>query len=427
MPVVEIKVPEVGESITEVTIAQWLVEEGDYVEKDQIVVELDSDKATLEMPIEESGTISFAAQEGDDIDVGAVICKVDTDAKKPEGFESNAESKDTEVVEEAVEATAATAPAEKAENTSYAKGHASPVAAKMIAENDLDQATIKGTGRDGRITKEDVVQALKSKPQNGNGKHAGTGGKSVFEAGNYSRETRTEKMSKLRRTIAKRLVGAKNDTAMLTTFNEVDMGPVMDLRSQYKEKFKETHGVNLGFMSFFARAACVALQQFPQVNAILNEEELTFHDYCDIGIAVSTPRGLVVPVIRNAESLSMAEIEQKVVELATKGRDNKLSLEEMTGGTFTLSNGGVFGSLMSTPILNAPQSAILGMHKIEERPVVVDGEIVIRRMMYLALSYDHRVIDGKESVSFLVKIKEMLEHPEFMLHGDNPGKLLLGL
>lgn len=438
----EIKVPEVGESITEVTISQWLVEDGDYVEMDQTICEIDSDKSTFELPAEKSGKIKLIAKEGDDVNVGDVICEIDTSVEAPEKKEQESTKKESkeekeqereekekkeegkengENKKEEKEEETVTAEKEKAESTSYAKGHPSPAAAKLIKENDLDTKKINGTGKDGRITKQDVEEAIQQKLTEAASE------KPVTSKGNFSRETRKEKMSKLRRTIAKRLVAAKNDTAMLTTFNEADMSAVMDVRKQFKEKFKEKYDVNLGFMSFFTKACCIALPEFPAVNGSIEEDHIVYHDYCDIGIAVSTPRGLVVPVIRNAESLSMAEIEKAIIELATKGRDNKLTLEEMTGGTFTISNGGVFGSLMSTPILNPPQSAILGMHKIEERPVVVNGKVEIRPMMYLAVSYDHRIIDGKESVSFLVRVKELLENPGQMILGKDPVKALLEL
>jgi len=414
----DIKVPEVGESITEVSIAQWLVSDGDYVELDQLICEIDSDKATFELPAEHAGKIQLIAQDGDDVAVGEVICKIDTSVKAPQKKET-----ETVVVEE--EKKKETAPKQeesKVQDTSYAKGHPSPAAAKTMEENQLKAKSVNGTGKGGRITKQDVEEAIKNKLNEVQSTSALS-----LPSGDFSRETRKEKMSKLRRTVAKRLLAAKNDTAMLTTFNEVDMSAIMQLRKQYKEKFKEKHNIGLGFMSFFTKACCIALNEFPTVNGRIDEDHIVYHDYCDIGIAVSTPRGLVVPVLRNAESLSMADIEKGIKDLAIKGRDNKLTLEEMTGGTFTISNGGVFGSLMSTPILNAPQSAILGMHKIEERPVAINGKVEIRPMMYLAVSYDHRIIDGKESVSFLVKVKELLENPSFMLLGNDPVQTILGL
>lgn len=442
MAIVELKVPNVGESINEVTLSSWLVNEGDYVEVDQEICELESDKATLELPAEEAGVIKFVASEGDDLEIGAVVATVDTAAEAPAGDSKDADK--TEAKEDAgpeeKKADAAETPAEEtAEETTYATGHASPAAAKLMKENDLKPEQINGTGKDGRITKQDVQDALDKGVQaeakesapapSPTPKPAAASGSISMAGGDFSREVRTEKMSRLRRTIADRLVEAKNGTAMLTTFNEVDMEPIMNLRKQYKEKFKEEHGVGLGFMSFFTRACVLALQEFEAVNAQIQGDgkTLQYHDYVDMGIAVSTERGLVVPVIRNAESLSMAEIEAKVIELATRARKNELDLDEMTGGTFTITNGGVFGSLLSTPILNAPQSAILGMHKIEQRPMAINGEVVIKPMMYVALSYDHRIIDGKESVSFLVRVKDYLEHPEKMLLGADPVQQLLGL
>jgi 2-oxoglutarate dehydrogenase E2 component (dihydrolipoamide succinyltransferase) len=414
----EVKVPAVGESISQVTIAKWLVKEGDYVNRDQVVAELESDKATFELNAEAAGTITFAAQEGDDVAVGAVICKIDTSAEAP-AKTTAPEKEKVETKAEPVKATEAPKAETKTEavKATYATGTPSPSAAKLLADNGLAASQIKGTGKDGRVTKEDVQNALKNglpleKP-------------TVF--GGSSREVKKEKMSNLRKTIARRLVAAKNETAMLTTFNEVDMTNVMEVRNQYKDKFKEKYGINLGFMSFFTRACTIALMEFPKVNGIIEDEHIIQHDYCDVAIAVSTEKGLVVPVIRNAESMSLAQIEMAIGEVAKKARDGKLSLEEMTGGTFTISNGGVFGSLMSTPILNQPQSAILGMHKTQERPVAMNGQVVIRPMMYLALSYDHRIIDGKESVTFLVRVKQLLENPALMLYGEDPVKILIGL
>lgn len=440
MAVVELKVPNVGESVNEVTLSSWLVSEGDYVEVDQEICELESDKATLELPAEQAGVIKFVAEVGDDLEIGAVVATVDTDAEAPAGGDkkeakeeadtSNQEEKEAPAKNEKQEE-----PAESTDEETYATGHASPAAAKLLAENDLQASKINGTGKDGRITKQDVLDALEKgvssadEPAPSPTPKPASSGSISMAGGDFSRETHTEKMSRLRRTIADRLVDAKNGTAMLTTFNEVDMEPIMTLRKQYKEKFKEQHGVGLGFMSFFSRACVLALQEFKAVNAQIQSDGKTiqYHDYVDMGIAVSTERGLVVPVIRNAESLGMAEIEEKVIELATRARKNELDLDEMTGGTFTITNGGVFGSLLSTPILNAPQSAILGMHKIEERPMAINGQVVIKPMMYVALSYDHRIIDGKESVSFLVKVKDYLEHPEKMLLGADPVQKLLGL
>lgn len=405
------KVPTVGESITEVTLAQWLKNDGDYVEMDEIVAELESDKATFELPAEKAGILRHVAAEGDTLEIGAVLCKIE-DGDKAEGSSAPAKQ-----AEPAVEA----APAAKAERVesqeSYASGTASPAAAKILKEKGIDTKSINGTGKDGRITKDDAVKA--SAPSKG--ESAAPAEKSTASAVAStpsiagSRDERHEKMSSLRKTIAKRLVVVKNETAMLTTFNEVDMKPIMDLRSKYKDKFKEKHGVGLGFMSFFTKAVCMALNEWPSVNARIEEEEIVYSNFVDVSIAVSGPKGLVVPIIRNAESLSLQDIEKAVVDLATKARGNKLTIQEMTGGTFTITNGGVFGSMMSTPIINAPQSAILGMHNIIQRPVAINGEVVIRPMMYLALSYDHRIIDGRESVSFLVRVKELLEDPTRLL------------
>jgi 2-oxoglutarate dehydrogenase E2 component (dihydrolipoamide succinyltransferase) len=399
---IEIKVPTVGESISEVSLAKWLKKDGAWVERDEVLAEIESEKATFEINAEKSGMLKIKAQEGDTLAIGDVVCSIDDAAEKPAGVPEPAKE---EKKEKKVEA-AASAP--------KADVKASPVAAAIIADKKVDAKGIAASGSRGKILKQDVLEAL-SNP----GRKPGT------EA--FSRNERKEKMTQLRKTVSRRLVEAKNTTAMLTTFNEVDMGAIMEIRSQYKDKFKESHGVGLGFMSFFTKACAYALQEFPAVNAYISNEEIIFHDYCDISIAVSAPKGLVVPVIRNAESLSMADIEKKVIELATKARDNKLSLEEMQGGTFTITNGGVFGSLMSTPIINIPQSAILGMHKIEERAVVVKGQIVARPMMYLALSYDHRIIDGRESVGFLVRVKELLENPSLLLFGKDPLKALLEL
>jgi 2-oxoglutarate dehydrogenase E2 component (dihydrolipoamide succinyltransferase) len=400
----EIKVPTVGESISEVTIARWNKQNGDYVEMDELLCELESDKATFELNAEAAGVFTRKGNEGDTIKVGDLIAVIDTSAAKPAG---SPEKKKEEPIAEAPKAKVET-PAKE----SYATGAPSPAAVKILAEKSIDPKDVKGTGKDGRITKADAMDA-KLKVTRNDAK---------------SRDSRREKMTSLRKTVSKRLVAAKNETAMLTTFNEVEMKPIMDLRNQYKNVFKETFGVNLGFMSFFTKAVCVALKQFPAVNAYIDGEEIIYHDYCDISIAVSAPKGLVVPVIRNAEAMSLADIEKEVMTLAGKARDNKLSIEEMTGGTFTITNGGVFGSMMSTPIINPPQSAILGMHNIVERPVVRDGQIVIRPMMYLALSYDHRIIDGRESVGFLVKVKQCLENPLLLLtDGNDPQKILLGL
>jgi 2-oxoglutarate dehydrogenase E2 component (dihydrolipoamide succinyltransferase) len=413
MAILEMKVPSPGESISEVEIAQWLVADGDYVEKDQAIAEVDSDKATLELPAEESGVITLKAQEGDTVKVGQVVCLIDTSAAKP------ALAK--------VEATPpAAAPAPKKEEVvvpnpnpvaSYAAGTPSPAAAKLMEENKVDSKRINATGKDGRITKNDVMNALSA------------GFDATASAGwGGTRDTRREKMSMLRRKIAERLVAVKSETAMLTTFNEIDMKPVMDLRSKYKDAFSKHHEVNLGFMSFFTKAVTEALKLYPAVNGQIDGNEMIFHDYADVGIAVSSPKGLMVPILRNAEQMSLAEIEREIKRLAVKARDGKITPEDMTGGTFTITNGGVFGSMLSTPIINPPQSAILGMHNIVERPVAVNGQVEIRPIMYVALSYDHRIIDGKESVGFLVKVKEMLEKPERMLFGaKDPAQILLGL
>jgi len=405
---IDIKVPTVGESISEVTLIKWLKKEGEYVDRDEVIAELESEKATFEVNAEKAGVLKMVGKEGDTLKIGDVVAQIDETAPKPAG---QPEAKIEEPV--AKPQTEKSAPiATPVASDSGIK--ATPVASAIIADKKIAPSTISPTGAGGKILKHDVLDALSNPGR--------IPGKTMF-----SREGKKEKMSNLRKTVSRRLVEAKNTTAMLTTFNEVDMSAIMSLRSQYKDKFKEKHGVNLGFMSFFTKACCYALQEWPAVNAYIDGDEIIYHEYCDISIAVSAPKGLVVPVIRNAESLSMAEIEKKVVELATKARDNKLSMEEMQGGTFTITNGGVFGSLMSTPIINIPQSAILGMHKIEERAVVVAGQIVIRPMMYLAVSYDHRIIDGRESVSFLVRVKELLENPSLLLFGKDPVKALLEL
>lgn len=390
------KVPSPGESISEVEIAEWLVADGDYVEKDQTIAEVDSDKATLELPAEASGTITLQAEPGDAVAVGAVVCLIDTDAEKPEGQE-------TQVVAAAPEPKAPQA--EVVEN--YASGTASPAAKKIISEKGLDVKNIVGTGRNGRITKDDAVKAVPAM-----GTPAG------------DRPTARKKMSLLRRKVAERLVAAKNETAMLTTFNEVDMSAIFALRKQYKESFQEKHGVGLGFMSFFTKAVVRALQTYPDVNSMIDGNEQIVYDYCDISVAVSGPKGLMVPVVRNAEAMSFKDIEAEIKRLAIRARDGQITVDEMTGGTFTISNGGVFGSMLSTPIINPPQSGILGMHNILERPVAVDGKVEIRPMMYVALSYDHRIIDGRESVGFLVAVKEALESPESILMGDDVKKAL---
>ncbi|GAB4231932.1 MAG: 2-oxoglutarate dehydrogenase complex dihydrolipoyllysine-residue succinyltransferase [Ekhidna sp.] len=407
----EMKVPAVGESITEVTISSWMKSDGDLVELDEVIAEIESDKATFELTAEAQGKLEIVAQEGETLEIGALICKIEV-------MEGSLSSFSTSSSESAQSSSTASSSASNKET--YATGHASPAAAKILSEKGIDSSDVKGTGKDGRITKEDAMKAQKSSAASSS-KPSEQPAKPQFEApvfgGGVSREQRREKMSSLRKTVSRRLVSVKNETAMLTTFNEVNMKPIMDLRKKYKEQFKEKHEVGLGFMSFFTKAVCVALQEWPAVNAMIDGNEIVYNEYCDISIAVSAPKGLVVPVIRNAEVLSFDQVEREVVRLATKARDNKLSIEEMEGGTFTITNGGVFGSMMSTPIINAPQSAILGMHNIVERAVVENGEVVVRPMMYVALSYDHRIIDGRESVSFLVRVKQLLEDPTRLLLG----------
>ena len=400
--VLEIKIPPVGESIAEVTLSRWIKNDGDFVEMDEVIAELESDKATFELTAEQSGVLKTITPEAETIPICTIVCTIDTASAKPAKKSSSVSTVD---VEEVVTPTS--------EKENYAKGHPSPAASKILSEKDIDPAQVKGTGKDGRITKEDASSAKSSSPVAKSTSPAAP----VNTAKAGERNIRKEKMSSLRKTVAKRLVAVKNETAMLTTFNEVDMQPIMDIRAKYKDKFKEKYGVGLGFMSFFTKAVCEALKEFPAVNAQISGEEILYSDFADISIAVSAPKGLVVPVIRNAESLSLAGIEKAVAELALKARDNKLTIEEMTGGTFTITNGGVFGSMMSTPIINAPQSAILGMHNIVERPVAMNGQVVIRPMMYVALSYDHRIIDGRESVGFLVKVKQYLEDPQRLLLG----------
>jgi 2-oxoglutarate dehydrogenase E2 component (dihydrolipoamide succinyltransferase) len=395
----EMKVPAVGESITEVTISTWLKKDGDFVRIDEVLAEVESDKATFELPAEATGILRIVAKEQETLPIGGLICRIEL-----------SEAPATSAATSAPKTTAAESASGNAKT--YAAGHPSPAAAKILDEKGIASGQVQGSGVGGRITKDDAQKAQPAKPADVKPASAPP---VIAEGG---RGERREKMTSLRKTIAKRLVSVKNETAMLTTFNEVDMKPVMDLRSRYKDQFKEKYGVGLGFMSFFTKAVCVALKDFPAVNASIDKDEVIYHDYCDVSIAVSTPRGLVVPVIRNADRLSFNQIESEVVRLATRGRDGKLSIDEMTGGTFSITNGGVFGSMLSTPILNPPQSAILGMHNIVERPVVKNGEIVIRPVMYLALSYDHRIVDGRESVSFLVRVKEMLE---------DPGRLILGV
>jgi 2-oxoglutarate dehydrogenase E2 component (dihydrolipoamide succinyltransferase) len=413
---IDIKVPTVGESINEVTLVKWLKNDGDYVERDEVIAELESEKATFEVNAEKAGVLKTVGKEGDTLNIGDVLAKIDEAASKPEGAPraeaTNQKPSEAPKKDESKPQTQTTATTTVKSAPNDVK--ATPVASAIIADKRVDPKSIQPSGYNGKILKEDVLEALSS-----------PGRKPGLQA--FNREDKREKMSNLRKTVSRRLVEAKNTTAMLTTFNEVDMSKIMAIRSANKDKFKEIHGVNLGFMSFFTKAVCFALQEWPAVNAYIDGDSILYHQYCDISIAVSAPKGLVVPVIRNAESLSMADIERKVVELAAKARDSKLSMEEMQGGTFTITNGGVFGSLMSTPIINIPQSAILGMHKIQERPVVVDGQIVVRPMMYVALSYDHRIIDGRESVSFLVRVKDLLEHPELLLFGKDPVKTLLEL
>jgi 2-oxoglutarate dehydrogenase E2 component (dihydrolipoamide succinyltransferase) len=407
---VELKIPSVGESITQVTIASWLKEDGDYVEMDEAVAELESDKATVELNAEQAGTLKIIVEEGEDVEIGAVVASIDTSAGPPAEKAAPAPKETTSQKEEP---TPKAEVAEKSTTSNYATGTPSPAANKILAEKGISPQAVTGTGKDGRITKYDAILA-----------NADT---NYGESSEPSREQHREKMSNLRKTVARRLVSAKNETAMLTTFNEVNMQPIFDTRAKYKEKFKEMHGVNLGFMSFFTRACALSLQKFPKVNAFIDGEEMVMNDFVDVSIAVSSPKGLMVPVMRNVENMTLWEIESEVKRLAIKARDGKLSIPEMTGGTFTITNGGVFGSMLSTPIINPPQSAILGMHNIVERPVVEKGNIVARPVMFVALSYDHRIIDGKESVGFLVSVKNYLENPETMLMGKDPMDLLMGL
>jgi 2-oxoglutarate dehydrogenase E2 component (dihydrolipoamide succinyltransferase) len=425
MAIVELKVPSPGESITEVIIAKWVRNTGDVVEKDEVLAEIDSDKATLTLNAEEAGKIEVLAGEGDTVKVGQVVVKIDTSVK-PEAKKAapKAEAKEEKTaVKETVATKQETAPAKKQEESSkqsYATGTPSPAAGKMMAENNISSGQLNGSGKNGRITKQDVLAALS------NGFPAAE--KAVSNSWQGSRDKDRSKMTSLRKTVAKRLVAVKNETAMLTTFNEVDMSGIYAIRAKYKDKFKEVHGSNVGFMSFFTKAVTEALFQFPAVNAMIDGDEIVYNKYCDIGIAVSAPKGLMVPVLRNAEMMSLAQIEAGIKDLAVKARDGKLTIQDMEGGTFTITNGGVFGSMMSTPIINPPQSAILGMHNVVDRPMAVNGQVVIRPMMYVALSYDHRIIDGKESVGFIVKVKEMLENPTRILFGGkNPEEVLLGL
>ncbi|MEM9337690.1 MAG: 2-oxoglutarate dehydrogenase complex dihydrolipoyllysine-residue succinyltransferase [Bacteroidota bacterium] len=404
--VYEMNVPAVGESITEVTLSTWQKADGDFVELDENIAEIESDKATFDLTAEAQGILRIVAQEGDTLEIGASICKI-------------------EVMEGGAPAAASSGPSESTPSVqpgsngspTYATGHASPAAAKIMAEKGISSEGIVGTGKDGRITKDDALKAEKTAPKAEPAKPSSPQPEAPKFSGGVSREQRREKMTSLRKTISRRLVAVKNETAMLTTFNEVNMAPIMEMRKKYKEQFKEKYEVGLGFMSFFTKACCMALQEWPAVNGQIDGNELVYSEYCDVSIAVSTPRGLVVPVVRNAESLSFDQVEKEIVRLATKARDGKLSIEEMEGGTFTITNGGVFGSMLSTPIINAPQSAILGMHNIVERAVVENGQVVVRPMMYVALSYDHRIIDGRESVSFLVRVKQLLEDPSRLLLG----------
>ncbi|MEW6773852.1 MAG: 2-oxoglutarate dehydrogenase complex dihydrolipoyllysine-residue succinyltransferase [Bacteroidota bacterium] len=418
MSVIELKVPSPGESVTEVTIARWLKQNGDIVEKDEVVAEIDSDKATLTLNAEESGKLEILTKEGEAVPVNSVVAKIDTSVKPT----TTASKSETSLITEKTTQEKKDIPKNTQESITSSKTQSipSPAAAKLMAENNISTSQIQGTGKNGRITKQDVLKYIASgfpKAQ-----------ESLTSTFGGNRETSRQKMSSLRKAISKRLVAVKNQTAMLTTFNEVDMSAVYNLRNKYKDKFKEKHGVSLGFMSIFTKAVCFALQLYPAVNAMIDSDEIVYHNYCDIGIAVSTPKGLMVPIIRNAEIMSLAEIELKIKELATKARDGKLTLPEMEGGTFTITNGGVFGSMLSTPIINPPQSAILGMHNVVERPVAVNGKVEIRPVMYVALSYDHRIIDGRESVGFLYKVKEMIENPiKLIFNGKEPDEILLDL
>jgi 2-oxoglutarate dehydrogenase E2 component (dihydrolipoamide succinyltransferase) len=443
MSIVELKVPTIGESITEVTLSQWLKDNGEYVEMDEPICEFESDKATLEFPAEAAGKLIQVAEEGDDLEIGALVAKIDTSVSREEGGGTEGDGKATKDKEKEEKKTdkkeeqPAAAPSAKAEeeSESYAAGHPSPAAAKILREHDIDPGEVKGTGKDGRITKEDAQQAVeareeaqqrqeeeekkqeaeeKEKPEAKEKEPASKPGVPPSPKEAFNRETERKKMSRMRRTIARRLVSAKNETAMLTTFNEIDLSEVIKLRKKYQDQFVEKYGIKLGFMSLFAKACAKALMEMPDVNAFIDGDEVVYHNYVDISIAISTPNGLVVPPVHNVESLHFAEIERKISELAEKARNGTLSLEEMSGGTFTITNGGIFGSLLSTPILNEPQSAILGMHAIQQRPVAVDGNVEIRPMMYVALSYDHRVIDGSTSVTFLVKVKKLLEDPTLL-------------
>lgn len=429
MSIVEMKVPTIGESVQEVTLSQWLKKDGEYVELDEPICEFESDKATLEFPAEAAGKLIHVAAEGDDLEIGALVARIDTSVSGGNGADTDSGGKEQKATSKEEEKAAPKKEEEKAPEPaaaaagkeSYASGHPSPAAAKILKENDIPAGKVEGTGRDGRITKEDAQKAAQAKSASPEPKTpkaepvAPAPQAASSKQGSFSRETTRKKMSRMRRTIAKRLVSAKNETAMLTTFNEIDLTEVMALRKKYQDRFVEKYGIKLGFMSLFSKACAIALMEMPDVNARLDENELVYHDYVDISIAISTPNGLVVPPVKNVESLTFAEIEHKIKELSAKARNNELSLEEMSGGTFTITNGGVFGSLLSTPILNEPQSAILGMHNIVQRPMAVNGNIELRPMMYVALSYDHRVIDGSSSVTFLVRVKQLLEDPMGML------------
>lgn len=422
MAIIEMKVPSPGESITEVQISRWIKKDGDYVEKDEEICEIDSDKATLTLSAEASGVLKVIAKDGDTIAVGKIVCQIDTDGKNgksaPASTEKTTEESKAPAPSPVVEAAPAkVAPVSPSKEKNYTEGIPSVAAEKLMREQNLSAADVTASGKGGRITKADVLKPV-----------ASTEAKAPIVSSPNERNVRREKMTMLRKRVAERLVAVKKETAMLTTFNEVDMTAIMNIRKQYKELFKEKHGVGLGFMSFFTKAVCEALQVFPSVNGEIDGTDLVYHDYCDIGIAVSAPKGLMVPIIRNAESKSLAQIESSIIELASRARDGKITLDEMTGGTFTITNGGVFGSMLSTPIINPPQSAILGMHNIVERPIAINGKVEIRPIMYVALSYDHRIIDGRESVGFLVKVKEMLEDPTKLLFaGKDPVKTLLNL
>ena len=413
------KIPSPGESITEVEIAQWLVEDGEYVDKDQVIAEIDSDKATLELAAEEAGAITRVAQEGDTIEVGEVVCKIDTSVKGESKKKEDKEEKKEPVKQESSEAKTETKEQKKeVQQSSQVDVKASPLAKQIIEKNQVNPKNLKGSGSNGKIMRSDVEAYLTS----------GVNGNEILQGWGGTRDKERKKLTSLRRKIAERLVSVKNETAMLTTFNEVDMSRVMEIRTKYKDKFKETHNIGLGFMSFFTKAVTEALRNYPAVNSLIDGDEMVSFDYADIGIAVSSPKGLMVPVLRNAEQMSLAEIESEIKRLAVKARDGKITIDEMTGGTFTITNGGVFGSMLSTPIINPPQSAILGMHNIVERPVAINGKVEIRPVMYVALSYDHRIIDGKESVGFLYSIKEMIENPMRLIFGNKvPEEVLLGL